>query len=71
MTPGINDLITYPEIQTYTLINNFTGQEVVVTEGMLKTAFPREMELMRIKSGRHKAWTLIENFTNPNALLNL
>lgn len=56
-----NDLDTYPEFKTWTLINLFTNEEYKVTDAMLETAFTDELELMKIKSGRSKAWMLIEN----------
>jgi hypothetical protein len=62
-----SDLETYPEFKTWTLINLFTGEERLVTDAMLEQAFTDESELMKIKSGRSKAWSLIENFNDLTA----
>lgn len=57
----LNELITYPEIETFILINLFTNEEIVVTEQHLKNAFTEE-ELMKINSGRSNAWLIFDNF---------
>ncbi|EQA7786757.1 protein GP45.2 [Acinetobacter baumannii] len=63
-----SDITTYPEIPTWTLINLYTGAEMIVTDSQLAQAFPVELELMKIKSGRSKAWMLIENHQQINAI---
>ena len=60
MAGELNDLLAYPEVKTYTLINLYSKDENIVTEQQLKEAFSEE-NLMMIRSGRSEAWTLIEN----------
>lgn len=57
----IGELEVYPEIKTYTLINNFTNDETLVTEAMLNEIFPDESNRMKVLTGRHRSWTIIEN----------
>ncbi|AZU98740.1 hypothetical protein vBAbaMPhT2_236 [Acinetobacter phage vB_AbaM_PhT2] len=61
-----NDIITYPEIPTWTLINLYSGQELTVTEAQLVQAFPDETERMKIMSNRSPAWAVIENIYDPH-----
>lgn len=67
MTHGFNELPVYPELQTWTLYNQFDKSERIVTEAMLETAFPDEVERMRILTGRHPAWFITENVYDPHA----
>ncbi len=55
-----NDLETYPELKTWTLINLYSNEENLVTDAMLLKAFSEE-EINKIKAGRNAAWLLIEN----------
>lgn len=61
-----SDIETYPELQTWTLINLYSGQEIVVTERQLITAFPNDSERLKIMSNRTKAWYVIENVYDPH-----
>ena len=66
MQDGLNDLETYPELPTWTLVNQYTGFEQTVTDAMLEQAFNEET-LMKIKTGRSRAWLLIEKNVPTNA----
>lgn len=56
----LNELAVYPDIQTLTLVNLFTGDEMIVTESQLIDAFGED-EVLKIKSNRNHAWMVIEN----------
>lgn len=56
----LNELAVYPDIQTLTLVNLFTGDEMIVTESQLIEAFGED-EVLKIKSNRNPAWMIIEN----------
>lgn len=53
-------LLAIPEIKRYVLINNFSGDENLVTEKQLQIAF--KDEYVKIMSNRHDAWTVTEYF---------
>lgn len=55
-----NELLTFPEIKRYVLINNFSGEEHIVTENQMKSAFGNEYD--KISSNRHPAWMVTEYF---------
>lgn len=55
-----NELLTLPELRKYLLTSNFSGEEHVVTEQMLRDAFGEEYD--RISSNRHPAWMVIDYF---------
>ncbi|UQS93681.1 hypothetical protein AC4_101 [Acinetobacter phage AC4] len=62
-----SDIITYPEIPTWTLINLYSGAELIVTEAQLVQAFPDETMRMKIMSNRSPAWAVIENTYDPHS----
>lgn len=52
-----------PELKRYMLVNLFSGDQILVTDKMLEEAFSGdENELMKIRSGRSKAWFLEDYF---------
>lgn len=53
-------LLTIPEIKRYILRNNFSNEEHIVTESMLKNAF--KSEYTKIMSNRNEAWTVIDYY---------
>lgn len=53
-------LLTVPEIKRYVLQNNFSGQEHIVTEQMLKDAF--KSEYTKIMANRNAAWTVTDYY---------
>lgn len=55
----IDEIIAYPEIKSYILINNYTGEERIVCDAQLKQAFSPE-DLAKIRSNRNDYWLLIE-----------
>lgn len=61
-----SDIITYPEIPTWTLVNNYNGQELTVTESQLVQAFPDEQTRLKIMANRSPAWSVIENVYDPH-----
>lgn len=65
----LNELETFPEIETYTLIDLYSGTERLVTRKMLEGAFKPE-KITDMLSGKDHAWSLLSNFSNnePNIL---
>lgn len=51
-------LLVVPEIKKYVLTNTFSGEEHIVTEQMLKSAFKDEYN--KIMSNRNSAWTVAD-----------
>lgn len=56
----LNELKTYPELKTFTLVNLLTNQEHIVTEAQLKDAFS-ENEINKMMTNRSKAFLVYEN----------
>lgn len=56
----LNELKTYPELKTFTLVNLLTNQEHTVTEEQLKAAFS-DNEINKMKTNRSKAFLVYEN----------
>lgn len=55
-----NELDVYPDLETFSLVNNFTNEIRTVTEHQLLEAFGEE-EFIKIKSGRNSAWLVYKN----------
>lgn len=53
-------LLTVPEIKRYILTNNFSGEEHIVTEQMLRNAFGNEY--YKIMANRNSAWFVTDYF---------
>ena len=53
-------LLAVPEIKRFVLVNNFSGDEHLVTEEFLRNAF--KSEYVRIMSNRNPAWFVYEYF---------
>lgn len=61
MDDVLNELLTYPELKTYTLVNLLTNQEHQVTEQHLESAFSQQ-QINTMLTGRSKAFLLYQNF---------
>lgn len=53
-------LLAVPELKRYVLVNNFSGDEHLVTEDYLRNAFTSEYD--KIMSNRNPAWFVYEYF---------
>lgn len=60
MNAIIQEIKSFPELKSYILINNYTGEETIVSEPHLISAFGKD-GFIKIKSGRSDYWILIDN----------
>lgn len=56
----IQEIKAFPELKSYILINNYTGEETVVSEPHLIAVFGKD-DFIKIKSGRSDYWLLSDN----------
>lgn len=49
-----------PELRRFVLVSNFSGEEHIVTDAQLRSAFKEEYD--KVSSNRHHAWIVYEYF---------
>lgn len=54
------DRITQPELELYTLINLFSGEEYTVTLSDMRSTIYSEGEILKMLSGRHHDFMLVK-----------
>ncbi len=64
------DRVTQPELELYTLINLYSGEEYVVSMGDMKNSIYSDADITKMLSCRHHEFMLVPNFDKldyPNA----
>lgn len=56
------DRVTQPELELYTLINLYSGEEYVVTMDDMKNSVYSEDEITKMLSNRHSQFLLVPMF---------